>query len=234
MSQIPATRPSEPQRHPAVLWIYELPEPKELKDQTVEAKQYVVKYDDGPRDAESTVVHAKTGRVCIIGKQEDDGHLYEDPAALSTSGTNVFTHSTAVGLWATDAAFSPDEKQLTVRGHLGCLYYDWNDGKIARKGRISVPLGQGESGHLHRRRQEAAARHGGRDSTVKTQDAPGREGGESSSPGGSSAASSDNGDGDGPDGMTLKIGGAVAVLAVPAAVFGLRRVFRRQGFRRQA
>ncbi len=221
------------------MWIYELPEPKELKelkDQTVEAEQYVVKYDDGPRDAKPTVVHAKTGRVCIIGKQEDGGHLYEDPAALSTSGTNVFTHSTAVGLWATDAAFSPDGKQLTVRGHLGCLYYDWNDGKIARKGRISVPLGQGESGHLHRRRQEAAARHGGRDSTVRTQEAPGGEGGESSSPGGSSAASSDNGDGDGdgPDGMTMKIGGAVVVLAVPAAVFGLRRVFRRQGFRRQA
>jgi hypothetical protein len=61
------------------VWIYEPPEPKELKDQTVEAKQYVVKYDDGPRDAESTVVHAKTGRVYSIGKQEEDGgHLYED------------------------------------------------------------------------------------------------------------------------------------------------------------
>lgn len=207
------------------MWIYEPPEPKELKDQTVEANQYVVKYDDGPRDAESMVVHAKTGRVCIIGKQEDGGHLHEGPAALSTSGTNGFTRSTAVGLWATDAAFSPDGKQLTVRVHLGGLYYDWNDGEVARKGRISVPLGQGESVTYTVDRKKPLLGMEGTNSLMKAQDAPGG-GGESSSTGGSSAASSD--DGDGADGMTLKIGGAVAVPAAPAAVFGLRRVFRRQ------
>ncbi|MCZ9341505.1 WD40 repeat domain-containing protein, partial [Streptomyces sp. TRM76130] len=78
------------------VWIYELPEPTELKDQAVEATQYVVQYDDGARDAESMVVHPKTGRVYIIDKNEDGGHLYEGPAELSASGTNVFTRSTAV------------------------------------------------------------------------------------------------------------------------------------------
>src|SRR4051794_10450963 len=34
------------------VWIYELPEPKELRDQTVRATQYVVTYSDGARDAE--------------------------------------------------------------------------------------------------------------------------------------------------------------------------------------
>src|SRR4051794_22617147 len=50
------------------VWIYKLPEPKVLKDQTIRATQYVVKYADGPRDAESLLVHPKTGRVYIIDK----------------------------------------------------------------------------------------------------------------------------------------------------------------------
>lgn len=125
------------------VWIYQLPEPKNLTDQSVRATQYVVKYSNGSRDAESMVVHPKTGRVYIIDKQEDGGHLYEGPAKLSASGSNVFKPAAAVDLWATDAAFSPDGKQLAVRGYFGGISYDWNDGKIKRQGRISVPIGQG-------------------------------------------------------------------------------------------
>src|SRR5690242_4262918 len=65
------------------VWIYRLPEPKKLVDQTVRATQYVVKYANGARNAESLVVHPKTGRVYIIDKKEDGGHLYEGPATLS-------------------------------------------------------------------------------------------------------------------------------------------------------
>ncbi|MGP2439143.1 WD40 repeat domain-containing protein [Streptomyces sp. JW3] len=208
------------------VWIYELPEPTELKDQTVEAKQYVVKYDDGARDAESMVVHPKTGRVYIIDKQEDGGHLYEGPAQLSTSGTNVFTRSAAVDLWATDAAFSPDGKQLTVRGYLGGLYYDWNDGKIKRKGRISVPLGQGESVTYTVDGKKLLLGMEGENSGVKAQDAPGGSAGSSSGTDGSATASASGG-GSGDDGKTLKIGGAVGLLAVLVLVFGGRRLFRR-------
>lgn len=124
------------------VWIYELPEPTDLKDQTVKATQYVVKYTDGSRDAESMVVHPKTGRVYIIDKNEDGGHLYEGPAKLSPSGTNVFKPTVPVDLWATDAAFSPDGEQLAVRGYLGGIWYDWNGGKIKRGERISVPWGR--------------------------------------------------------------------------------------------
>ncbi|MEU4652557.1 WD40 repeat domain-containing protein [Streptomyces sp. NPDC023723] len=208
------------------VWIYELPEPTELKDQTVEAKQYVVKYADGARDAESMVVHPKTGRVYIIDKNEDGGHLYEGPAELSTSGTNVFTRTAAVDLWATDAAFSPDGKQLTVRGYLGGLYYDWNDGKITRKGRISVPLGQGESVTYTVDGKKLLLGMEGSDSVVKAQDVPGGSAGSSSGAGGSSTASASGG-GSGDDGKTLKIGGAVGLLAVLVLVFGGRRLFRR-------
>jgi hypothetical protein len=207
------------------VWVYQLPEPKELKDQTVRAKQYVVKYSDGSRDAESLVVHPRTGRVYIIDKQEDGGHLYEGPAKLSTSGTNVFRPAVAVDLWATDAAFSPDGERLAVRGYFGGIWYDWNGGKIKRKGRLSVPLGQGESVSYSADGTKLMLGSEGTDSEVVAQDAPGGSGAESPSGSGSSA---DGGNGTGGDGTggNVKVG-AVAVVVAAAVLFGLRRLFRR-------
>ena len=205
------------------VWIYQLPEPKELKDQTIRAKQYVVKYSDGSRDAESLVVHPKTGRVYIIDKQEDGGHLYEGPAKLSTSGTNLFKPVKPVDLWATDAAFSPDGQQLAVRGYFGGIWYDWNGGDIKREGRLSVPLGQGESASYSADGTKLLLGMEGANSEVEAQDAPGDSGSKSPSGSGSSAESGDGGaDSDG----NIKIG-ALAVAAVAAGFFGLRRLFRR-------
>nr|WP_282548682.1 WD40 repeat domain-containing protein [Streptomyces rochei] len=204
------------------VWIYELPEPTELKDQTVKATQYVVKYADGARDAESMVVHPKTGRVYIVDKNEDGGHLYEGPAKLSASGTNVFRPTVPVELWATDAAFSPDGKTLAVRGYLGGVWYDWNGGKIQRKGRISVPLGQGESVTYTPDGRKLLLGMEGAGSRVKAEDAPGGSGGSGT---GGSDASGEGADGAGGD--TLKVG-AVGLLVACAVLFGLRRLFRRR------
>ncbi|MFF8095969.1 WD40 repeat domain-containing protein [Streptomyces sp. NPDC016675] len=206
------------------VWVYELPEPTELKDRTVRATQYVVKYADGARDAESLAVHPKTGRVYIIDKNEDGGHLYEGPAKLSASGTNVFRRAAPVELWATDAAFSPDGERLAVRGYLGGLWYDWNGGKIQRKGRISVPLGQGESATYTADGEKLLLGMEGVRSPVRAQDAPGGGGGgDSSSSSGGSAASGDDGSGTG----TLKVG-ALGLVVACAVLFGLRRLVRRR------
>ncbi|MFF7645560.1 WD40 repeat domain-containing protein [Streptomyces canus] len=205
------------------VWIYKLPEPKVLKDQSVKATQYVVKYTDGSRDAESMVVHPRTGRVYIIDKQENGGHLYEGPTTLSPSGTNVFKPVKAVDLWATDATFSPDGRQLVVRGYFGGLWYDWNGGDIKRKGRISVPLGQGESVSYSPDGTKLLLGMEGADSKVEAQDAPGDGG--SKSPSGSGSSSASGSDGGGTSSGTIKIG-ALALGAV-AALFGLRRLFRR-------
>ncbi|GAA3972022.1 hypothetical protein GCM10022384_23540 [Streptomyces marokkonensis] len=207
------------------VWIYELPEPKELKDQTVEATQYVVKYADGARDAESMVVHPKTGRVYIIDKKEDGGHLYEGPEELSASGTNVFRRAAPVELWATDAAFSPDGERLAVRGYMGGIWYDWNGGKIQRKGRISVPLGQGESATYTTDGEKLLLGMEGESSPVKAEDAPG-SGGAGDAPSASGGASPASGDGS--DWGTPKVGVAVLVAAC-AAVFALRLRRRSRG-----
>ncbi|WP_031478819.1 WD40 repeat domain-containing protein [Streptomyces bicolor] len=209
------------------VWVYRLPEPKQLKDQSVRATQYVVKYSDGPRDAESLVVHPKTGRVYIIDKQEDGGHLYEAPAELSPSGTNVFKPITPVDLWATDAAFSPDGRTLAVRGYFGGVAYDWNGGKLKRLERISVPLGQGESASYSPDGTKLMLGSEGANSAVVAQDAPQAAGSSDSSSGGGSSASSGDGDGsDGPSG-DIKVG-AVAVVVACVVLFGLRRLLRRR------
>jgi MYXO-CTERM domain-containing protein len=205
------------------VWIYKLPEPKELKDQSVRATQYVVKYTDGSRDAESMVVHPRTGRVYIIDKQENGGHLYAGPATLSPKGTNVFKPVKAVDLWATDAAFSPDGERLVVRGYFGGIWYDWNGGDLEKKGRISVPLGQGESVSYSPDGTKILLGMEGADSEVEAQDAPG--GGGSDSPSGSGSSAASGSDGGGNSDGTIKIG-ALALGAV-AALFGLRRLFRR-------
>ncbi|AXG54210.1 hypothetical protein SLCG_3055 [Streptomyces lincolnensis] len=206
------------------VWIYKLPEPKELRDQTVRATQYVVKYSDGSRDAESLAVHPKTGRVYIIDKQEDGGHLYEGPAKLSSSGTNLYKPVAPVDLWATDAAFSPDGQQLAVRGYFGGIWYDWNGGDLKRGGRISVPIGQGESLSYSADGSRILLGMEGADSEVEAQDAPGDGGGESPSGGGGSADSS--GDGSSGSGGSVKVG-ALAVAALFLGFFGLRRLRRR-------
>ncbi|MEG3627408.1 WD40 repeat domain-containing protein [Streptomyces poriticola] len=213
------------------VWIYELPEPTELRDRTVRATQYVVKYADGPRDAESLVVDPESGRVYIIDKQEDGGHLYQGPARLSASGDNVFRRTAAVDLWATDAALSPDGGQLAVRGYLGGIWYAWDDGRIERKGRLSVPLqGQGESVTYTADGTKLLFGSEGSGSPVQAEDAPGGggdgggDGSEASAAGGSDAGES----GDGAlGGRSLKVG-ALAVVVACAALLGVRRLFRRR------
>ncbi|MFI9766977.1 WD40 repeat domain-containing protein [Streptomyces sp. NPDC052415] len=208
------------------VWIYRLPEPKELRDATVKATQYVVKYEDGARDAESLVVHPKTGRVYIVDKQDGDSHLYEGPAELSASGTNVFKPvATVENLQATDATLAPDGSTLVVRSYFGAAAYDWNGGDLKKTGRLSVPfLGQGESVTYTADGSTLMYGAEGADSSVEPEDAPGDAEGTDKSPSGEGSSASG---GDGEGGGDYKVG-ALAVAAVVVAGLGFRRLLRRR------
>ncbi|MEU8482031.1 WD40 repeat domain-containing protein [Streptomyces sp. NPDC048641] len=204
------------------VWIYKLPEPKELVDQTVRATQYVVKYADGPRNAEALMVHPKTGRVYIAEKNEDGGGLYEGPENLSASGTNVFRRVSGIDLWVTDGAFSPDGRHLALRGYFGGISYAWKDGKPEREGQLSVPMQpQGESVTYTADGKTLLYGSEGRGSSVKpVQAGDGLSGGDSKAP----SADGDSGDGRIETGLSA---GAVGLIAVVIAVFGIGRLLRR-------
>ncbi|MFJ8199922.1 WD40 repeat domain-containing protein [Streptomyces sp. NPDC096152] len=207
------------------VWIYRLPEPKELKDQTIRATQYVVKYADGPRDAESLVVHPRTGRVYLIDKKENGGHLYEGPARLSPSKANVFRPVAPVDLWATDAAFSPDGERLAVRGYFGGILYAFDGGRIRREGQLDVPLqSQGESVTYSADGSKLLYGSEGENSPVQAEDVPG--GGSAKTPSANGGSDSGGSGGAGAD-SGLKAG-AVAVAVAAAAVFALSRLRRRR------
>ncbi|MFI8167968.1 WD40 repeat domain-containing protein [Streptomyces sp. NPDC085931] len=207
------------------VWLYRLPEPKTLRDQSIRATQYVVKYSDGARDAESLVVHPKTGRVYIVDKNEQGGHLYEGPADLSPGGTNVFRPVAAVpDLEATDATLSPDGEHLVVRSYFGAVAYDWNGGRIKKKERLGVPfLGQGESVTYTADGSKLMFGAEGADSPVEPQDAP--AGSESSSGKGTSASPEGGAGGGGLSGDLRS--GAIAAGVALVVVLGLRRLRRR-------
>ncbi|MBQ0986595.1 hypothetical protein KBZ10_19165 [Streptomyces sp. F63] len=114
------------------VWVYRFKEPEKLRDTTVTPTRFTVRYDGGPRDAESLMVHPKSGRMYIVSKHKEGGGLYEGPAEPSASGVNTFRRVADIGEWATDAAFSPDGTRLVVRGYFGGSAYRWRDGKPAK------------------------------------------------------------------------------------------------------
>lgn len=211
------------------VWIYKLPEPKKLGDQTVRATQYTVKYEGGARDAEALMVHPKTGRIYIADKKEEGGGLYEGPARMSASGVNVFKRLGDTGLWTTDGAFSPDGKQLALRGYLGGVSFAWKGAgkKPEREGRLSVPLQrQGESVTYTPDGTTLMYGTEGEQSEVETVEVEGAGGGNNSSSNGGSSGGAGDGGGSGVD-SEVKVG-ALTLAVVLAAFFGLKRMFRRR------
>ncbi|MFE1957249.1 WD40 repeat domain-containing protein [Streptomyces sp. NPDC059479] len=127
------------------VWIYRFPEPKELKDTTVRATQFTVKYADGPRNAEALMVDPKTSRVYIASKNDNGGGLYEGPARLTSSGANVFRRIGEVP-WVTDGAFSPDGTELVLRSYFSARAYAWKNGRLGEDHAVHAPFqGQAES-----------------------------------------------------------------------------------------
>ncbi|WP_329457276.1 WD40 repeat domain-containing protein [Streptomyces sp. NBC_01497] len=218
------------------VWIYRFPEPKQLRDQSVDATQFTVKYADGPRNAESLMVDPTTGRVYIASKNEDGGGLYEGPAHLTPTGTNVFRRIGAVP-WVTDGAFSPDGKQLVLRSYLGAYGYAWKDGHLGKTFPVSAPF-QPQAESVTYTRDGKALMFGseGKDSQVKRVDlngagsGPGSGSGSGAAAGSGSGASHQGGAGQGSSSSGSKgnvTAGAVVVLLVVLLVFGARKRSRR-------
>ncbi|MFJ8676423.1 hypothetical protein [Streptomyces sp. NPDC093589] len=214
------------------VWIYRFPEPKQLRDATVTATQFDVKYAEGARDAEALMVHPKTGRVYIASKKQDGGGaLFAGPRRLSTSGTNVFRKVAPIDVWVTDGAFSPDGTRLVMRSYFGARMYRWqHDRPKDDIGSVGVPIQQqGESVTFTPDGRTLMYGSEGDHSEVKPVGLSGDQLPESAKEGGDqdSGANGDTGKGS-PDLDPTFVKGALVFIAGTVLVVALRRLFRRR------
>ncbi|MFJ7061575.1 WD40 repeat domain-containing protein [Streptomyces microflavus] len=217
------------------VWIYRFPEPKNLRDATVTATQYDVKYADGARNAEALMVHPKTGRVYIASKNEDGGGLYEGPAKLTAGSTNTFRRVGEVP-WVTDGAFSPDGGSLVLRSYFSARVYGFEDGRPGDSRAVAAPFQRQSESVTYTADGSALmfGSEGARSGVVRVEvegggkQGSGREQGKPSGSGsgsGSAAeegagASRDQGEENGKGSMGL---GAVIIVGVAALWFALKR-----------
>jgi hypothetical protein len=122
--------------------VYRVPEPARLSDQTLSATAFRLKYEDGPRNAESVLINPRTNRLYIASKQIGGG-LYEAPARLRTDRVNVLRRVGQAPLLATDGAYAPDGRRFVIRTYFSAHIYS-APGKLVRI--VSLPhQEQGES-----------------------------------------------------------------------------------------
>ncbi|SBU97454.1 hypothetical protein YW5DRAFT_05519 [Streptomyces sp. Ncost-T6T-1] len=215
------------------VWIYRFPEPQQLRDATVDAVQYDVKYADGARNAEALMVHPKTGRVYIASKNEDGGGLYEGPAKLTAGSVNTFRRVDEVP-WVTDGAFSPDGKRLVLRSYFSAREYAFENGRLGEDRSVAAPFQRQAESVTYTADGSALmfGSEGARSDVVRVEVAGGGSGGDQdrgkpSGSGGAGGEAGDQGGGGGDGGEDGGKGGAGlgAAIVVGAGVlwFALRR-----------
>jgi hypothetical protein len=111
--------------------------PVERGDAAVEPRAYTLTYADGPRDAETLLVHPVTGRVFVVSKALLGGVLYAAPERLDDDGPNVLEPIGDVLGFATDGAFFPDGDHFVLRDYGRAVVYSYPD--LAVVGDIPLP-----------------------------------------------------------------------------------------------
>jgi len=122
--------------------VYRVAEPRSLRDATLRATRYRLRYPDRPRDAEGLMVHPRTGRLYIVSK-EFSGSVYAAPARLRTDRVNVLRRVGPAPMMATDAAYAPDGSSFVIRTYFSASLYRAPGRLITRL--TMPPLDQAES-----------------------------------------------------------------------------------------
>jgi hypothetical protein len=123
--------------------VYRVAEPARLRDATVRAERYRLRYPDGPRDAEALLVDPRGNRLYVASKDEARGSLYQAPAALRGDRVNLLRRVGRVPPLVTDGAFSPDGRLLVLRDYQAAHLYEASGRRLAT---VALPLQpQGES-----------------------------------------------------------------------------------------
>jgi hypothetical protein len=103
--------------------VYRVTEPARLRDATVPATRFRLRYADGPHDAEALLVDPRGNRLYVATKDPAGGGLYRAPAELRTGRVNLLRRVADVPPVITDGAFAPDGRGFVLRDYQGAYLY---------------------------------------------------------------------------------------------------------------
>jgi hypothetical protein len=103
--------------------VYRVTEPARLRDATVPAVRYRLRYADGPRDAEALLVDPRSNRLYVATKSSGGGGLYRAPARLRTDQVNILHRVARVPPVVTDGSFAPDGRSFVLRDYQSAYVY---------------------------------------------------------------------------------------------------------------
>ena len=123
--------------------VYRVGEPARLRDATVPAVRYRLRYADGPHDAEALLVDPRSNRLYVATKEVAGGGLYRAPARLRPGQVNLLRRVASVPPVVTDGAWLPDGRGFVLRDYQGANVYAAPGRRV---GAFELPLQQqGES-----------------------------------------------------------------------------------------
>jgi hypothetical protein len=123
--------------------VYRVAEPVRLRDATVPAVRYRLRYADGSRDAEALLIDPRSNRLYVATKDTTGGGLYRAPTPLRTDQVNVLRRVARVPPAVTDGAFAPDGRAFVLRDYQAAYVYAAPGRRV---GAFELPLQfQGES-----------------------------------------------------------------------------------------
>jgi hypothetical protein len=103
--------------------VHRVAEPAVLRDATVPATRFRLRYADGPRDAEALLVDPRGNRLYVATKDISGGGLYRAPAELRSDRVNLLRRVADVPPVVTDGAFAPDGGSFVLRDYQGAYVY---------------------------------------------------------------------------------------------------------------
>ncbi len=92
----------------------------------VPADTFDLDYPDGPHDAETLLVHPRTGRLLVVSKRPIvGGEVYQAPRDLEPGRMHRLTQVASVPGFVTDGAFFPDGRHVVLRTYGDAAVYTY-------------------------------------------------------------------------------------------------------------
>ncbi len=111
--------------------IYRLDQPG-TGDQTAAVETVTLTYADGPRDAESVLYDAESGRVSVVSKELGGAAVYSTPRYVFDRDRSVLHEVASAPPVATDATFLPGDELAVIRTYVGASVYRYPGWKRVR------------------------------------------------------------------------------------------------------